>query len=107
MGVKGDKYTMYHTTQDLKTKGFRAWILDCNAEGGAIAPTTNTLSVGVNGVVDGTTDIETIFGEPTNIYNKVDGTYDMSGRKVAAGNALNSQLPKGIYIVNGKKYVVK
>ena len=106
MGVKGDKYTMYHTTQDLKTKGFRAWIIDCDANGNTIAPTTNTLSVGVNGIVDGTTDIESIFGEPST-YKKIEGIYDLSGRKVETRNAELGTLPKGVYIVNGKKYVVK
>lgn len=33
---------------------------------------------------------------------KTDGIYDISGRKVA-----NGQLPKGVYIVNGKKVVIK
>jgi len=29
--------------------------------------------------------------------------YDMQGRRVTTGNGVNSQLPKGIYIINGKK----
>ncbi len=36
------------------------------------------------------------------IYN--DGIYDLMGRKV---NASNGHLPKGIYVVKGKKFVVK
>ena len=36
----------------------------------------------------------------------IDNVYDLSGRKVAE-NAQLSTLPKGIYIVNGKKYILK
>ena len=33
--------------------------------------------------------------------------YDMQGRKIVNGKLSNSQLPRGIYIVNGKKVVIK
>ena len=33
--------------------------------------------------------------------------YDLSGRKIENRKSVNRQLPKGIYIVNGKKYVVR
>ena len=33
--------------------------------------------------------------------------YDLSGRKVANGKSLNGNLPKGIYIKDGKKIVFK
>ncbi len=36
----------------------------------------------------------------------IDNVYDLSGRKVAE-NAQLSTLPKGIYIMNGKKYILK
>ena len=37
----------------------------------------------------------------------MDNGYDLSGRKLSNGKLSNSQLPKGIYIVNGKKVVLK
>ena len=33
--------------------------------------------------------------------------YDLSGRKIANGKLSNGQMPKGIYIINGKKMVVR
>ena len=35
------------------------------------------------------------------------GIYDLQGRKVADENLSTTQLPKGVYIVNGKKIVVR
>ena len=36
-----------------------------------------------------------------------EGIYDLSGRKIANGKSFNRKYPKGIYIVNGRKVVVK
>ena len=36
-----------------------------------------------------------------------DGIYNVAGQKVADKNASTSNLNKGIYIVNGKKMVIK
>ena len=33
--------------------------------------------------------------------------FDLSGRKIIKGNLLTSKLPKGVYIINGKKVIVK
>jgi len=33
--------------------------------------------------------------------------FDLSGRKIIKGNLLTSRLSKGIYIINGRKVVVK
>ena len=33
--------------------------------------------------------------------------FDLSGRKMIKGNLLTSKLPKGVYIINGKKVIVK
>ena len=51
---------------------------------------------------NGGTAIHTIQNPQFTIYNDV---YDISGRKVADGqwSIVNGQLPKGVYIVNGKK----
>lgn len=51
---------------------------------------------------DETTDIETM----SDVRGKMsDVWYDLSGRKIV--NPSNGQMPKGIYIQNGKKYVVR
>ena len=36
-----------------------------------------------------------------------DAWYTLDGRKVANGTLSDGQLPKGIYIHNGKKFVIK
>ena len=53
-----------------------------------------------------TTDIENI-GQSDNLQSDDDAIYDLNGRKVAEGKLSNGQLPKGIYIQNGKKIVIK
>jgi len=54
---------------------------------------------------NGTTDINGIVTEMP-AENAVEGIYNINGQKVASDKSLND-LPKGIYIVNGKKYIVK
>lgn len=46
------------------------------------------------------------FGEDVIVVTKSTKVYDLNGRMVAEGEDINS-LPAGIYIVNGKKYIVK
>lgn len=53
----------------------------------------------------GTTDINGIVTEVPG-DNAMEGVYNINGQKVADGTSLEG-LPKGIYIVNGKKHVVK
>lgn len=53
----------------------------------------------------GTTDINGIVTELPG-DNAHEGVYNINGQKVADGTSLKN-LPKGIYIMNGKKYVIK
>lgn len=53
----------------------------------------------------GTTDINGIVTEVPG-DKAMEGVYNVNGQKVADGTSLEG-LPKGIYIVNGKKHVVK
>lgn len=53
----------------------------------------------------GTTDINGIVTEVPG-DKTMEGVYNINGQKVADGTSLEG-LPKGIYIVNGKKHVVK
>ena len=61
-------------------------------------------------------NISIVFGDATsidhstlNIDHSSDAVYDLSGRKVANGQSsmVNGQLKKGVYILNGKKVVIK
>lgn len=53
----------------------------------------------------GTTDINGIVTEVPG-DKAMEGVYNINGQKVADGTSLKN-LPKGIYIMNGKKYVIK
>ena len=94
--------TIYHLAKDTPLKGFRGWITLAQPVG----LESKEFSMEVFGIFD---------KEPVSIATDVDlpriqilssdeAVYDLSGRKV--GN-LGSSLPKGLYIVRGKKYLVK
>ena len=96
--LSGGKW--YHTNVTLNTvKGFRTWLAPANGQ------STNGLIFEVDGVIEGElTDIEGIEAE-TGVA--ADGkVYNLNGQAVNNNGSLDG-LPKGIYIVNGKKYVVK
>lgn len=104
MGKKKDGSSgvqLYRLTRGTAIKGFRGWIED----GTGTTQGASTLSVGgifnMNTYVDPTTGIEHLRLEKP---SKQQGVYDMSGRRVS--NTLEG-LPRGLYIVNGKKMFVK
>jgi alpha-L-fucosidase len=79
--------------------GFQADLQNGNAEGEFRAKAVSLLYYG------NTTGIETIDNDKTFVSHNVQGIFDLSGRKVGA-NA-TSKLKKGIYIINGKKMVIR
>ncbi|MBO5628942.1 MAG: hypothetical protein J5965_07660 [Aeriscardovia sp.] len=102
MGLKNNVYAMYYTQSDLKTKGFRAWVVDLEAQG------AKSFVIAFNGVYDETDGIDYLLDDnATTIIPQNGNTFDLSGRKVAVDANQLGTLPKGIYIVNGKKYIVK
>lgn len=67
-------------------------------------PTAGTKTLVIdNG--NGTTDINGIVTE-TPAEKAAEGVYTINGQKIASDKSLND-LPKGIYIVNGKKHIVR
>ena len=89
---------MYHIPNDWTGLLGTCWyITDLSQDG-------KTLQLMVNGE-GGTTDINGIVTELPG-DNAHEGVYNINGQKVADGTSLEG-LPKGIYIVNGKKHVVK
>ena len=67
-------------------------------------PTSETKTLVIdNG--NGTTDINGIVTE-TPAEKAAEGVYTINGQKIASDKSLND-LPKGIYIVNGKKHIVR
>ena len=89
---------MYHTQSDMKIKGFRGWLRE--------AATSNSVTIRINGIeedIDPATIIEGFQAdEEAPIVN---GVYDLTGRRVIVEDM--NALPKGLYIVNGKKVYVK
>lgn len=89
---------MYHLPQAWDGLLGTCWyITDLSQDG-------KTLQLMVNGE-GGTTDINGIVTELPG-DNAHEGVYNINGQKVADGTSLKN-LPKGIYIMNGKKYVIK
>ena len=99
LGAKDGKW---HFTQNpLPIKGFRCWIATGSE---AYAKTIRFFIDGVE--EDMVTGIDNIVTEESN--NEIMGTvYNLNGQVVRAGATLLEGLPKGIYIVNNKKYIVK
>ena len=93
--------TIYHINKNTPLKGFRGWIVLENP----IAP-SNEMTMSVHGMYyDGKEDtsIESLPMVVTQLSADTE-VYDLCGRKVGV---LGTTLPKGIYLVNGRKYFVK
>ena len=99
------KGKMYELSRDTPIKGFRGWITLAHS----IFPDSESSAAGakiaINGVIDG--DVPTAIDRdaivPVN-PKSINAVYDLSGRKV--GTSVEG-LPKGLYIVGGKKLLVK
>ncbi|MBR5350090.1 MAG: hypothetical protein IK124_02515 [Prevotella sp.] len=93
-------YNMYYLKTGTSIKGFRGWITETNASS-TPAPSKR---ISINGIFDDTTSIDGMPMVNTRSDNNV--IYDLTGRKV--GNTENMEsLSKGIYVVNGRKWIVK
>lgn len=84
-------------------KAFRCWFeLTGNKTSG------NTLSLMIDGVEDSATSIDDIHGSSNSTSYKrgIEGVFNMNGQMVRRDNSLEG-LPKGMYVVNGKKVIIK
>ena len=82
-------------------KAFRCWFeLTGN--------TSRKVSLYIDGVADSTTGIDDIHGgtDCTSYKRGIDGVFNMNGQMVRRGCSLEG-LPKGLYVVNGKKIVIR
>ena len=85
-------------SDDVVMKGTRAYFQTISGE---VKP---VLTLGF----EGATGIEAIDHYPLTIENEHEGVYDLTGRRVnTQRSTLNTQLNKGLYIVNGKKCLIK
>ena len=85
-------------------KAFRCWF--------ELTPNTpaevKPVSLYIDGVADSTTGIDDIHGNTdcTSYKRGIDGVFNMNGQMVRRGCSLEG-LPKGLYVVNGKKIVIR
>lgn len=102
--VSGGK--MYHLTSDLPLYGFRGYIQETDELGNPLNTPAATLSLRISGSDGETTDI-TAAGIIEKESLATACVYDLRGVAVRRGTTSTDGLPKGIYIVNGRKRVVK
>lgn len=91
-----------HERYQYGLKAFRCWFeLPSNMTSGS------TLSLMIDGVEDSATSIATstaaAIAPPT---SGIEGVFNMHGQMVRRDNSLEG-LPKGMYVVNGKKVIIK
>lgn len=94
---------MYHSDSRVRgLRGFSCWFKPTNNNN---APSVNLTLDGVT--QSGTTALDDIFadGEQT-VSRFANGVYNLNGQLVKKGNS-TAGLPSGMYIVNGKKCIVR
>lgn len=85
-------------------KAFRCWFeLTGNTTG-----TPSQVSLLIDGVEDSTTGIDDIHGstDRTSYKRGIEGVFNMNGQMVRRNSSLEG-LPKGMYVVNGKKIIIR
>lgn len=108
MDAKANRFYQYDPTKATESTvkphagAFRAWII--KTENPAAAP---QLTMHINGISDND-DTNGIWNAVTgneDSVSAVKGIFSISGQKINASDV--NSLPKGMYIVNGKKFIVK
>ena len=95
-----DKGNMYHSTgRPRGLRGFSCWFETTGAQ--------KSLLFTLDGVSQGTTGIEDILADYEQPVSRfANGIYNLNGQLVKQGNS-TAGLPSGMYIVNGKKCIVR
>ncbi|MDY5546107.1 MAG: hypothetical protein SPF62_02065 [Prevotella sp.] len=83
-------------------KAFRCWFELDNSS------TAKSISLRIDGVEDSTTGIADIHGSTdcTSYKRGIEGVFNMNGQMVRRSCSLEG-LPKGMYVVNGKKIIIR
>lgn len=86
-------------------KAFRCWF-ELNPTAGDT--TGKSVSLLIDGVEDSTTGIDDIHGstDRTSYKRGIEGVFNMNGQMVRRSCSLEG-LPKGMYVVNGKKIIIR
>lgn len=97
---------MYHLKNPYTLYGFDCWIEDEHQVTNPAESHKMSFKTYIDGVDDGgTTDIlEALMRTPADANKDI---YNMQGQKVGGKDMVPDRLPKGIYIRNGKKFIVR
>lgn len=99
-----DKGNLYCSSERVRgLRGFSCWFKPVDSS----TPTNTKLNLYIDGVANGTTGIDDVaFGDEEPTGKAAKGIFNMNGQLVSNGSD-TTNLPAGMYIVNGKKCVVK
>lgn len=99
-----DKGNLYRSdSRPRGLRGFSCWFKPVNSS----TPAPTKLNLYIDGVANGTTGIDEVaFGDEEPTGKAAKGIYNMNGQLVSNGSD-TTNLPAGMYIVNGKKCVVR
>lgn len=95
---------LYYSSKDRVRglRGFSCWFKPVDN-----LPSVHKLNLYIDGVANGTTGIDEVaFGDEEPTGKAAKGIYNMNGQLVSNGSD-TTNLPAGMYIVNGKKCVVR
>ena len=97
-----DKGNLYYSSKRVRgLRGFSCWFKPVNSS------EHTKLNLYIDGVANGTTGIDEVaFGDEEPTGKAAKGIYNMNGQLVSNGSE-TTNLPAGMYIVNGKKCVVR
>ena len=102
MGNKDGQSAMRHITSNMTVAGTRAWLVNTTN------PQARLTSLCMNGVEDSeATFIEGISADTEKTNSRTNGIFNLNGQMVRSDAGSTAGLPAGIYIVNGRKVIVK
>ena len=102
--MRDGKIVHVPSDQAYGLKGFRCWFEVKGSHPIAAAPRLE-----IDGIIDDATSIDDLNSQPsqfTSRHKGISGVFNLDGQKVRDGES-TQDLPKGIYIVNGRKVVVR
>lgn len=102
--MRGGKIVQVPSNKEYGLKGFRCWFEVKGSHPIAAAPRLE-----IDGIIDDATAIDDLNSQPslfTSRHKGISGVFNLDGQKVRDGES-TQDLPKGIYIVNGRKVVVR
>lgn len=103
--MRNGKIVQVPSNKEFGLKGFRCWFeVKGSHPGVAAAPRLE-----IDGIIDDATAIDDLNSQPslfTSRHKGISGVFNLDGQKVRDGES-TQDLPKGIYIVNGRKVVVR